>query len=114
MSKGKVRFHKFQDAMIQLKGGMTIQEFAEKLGLSRATVGFYLAGERIPDALGVKTIAERCNVSADWLLGLSEKREHDVSICEYTGLTETAIEAIRKMDKKTLDGLNALLSGISR
>lgn len=67
-----VRFPAFQTAFNELMGDMTLQEFADKLGMSRATVGFYSAGQRIPDALGVKTIAEKCNVSADWLLGLSD------------------------------------------
>ena len=64
------RFPAFRDAFFELMGDMTIKEFAEKLGMSRATVGFYCNGDRIPDALGIKTIAEKCGVSADWLLGL--------------------------------------------
>lgn len=67
-----VRFPAFQAAFNELMGDMTLQEFADKLEMSRATVGFYSAGQRIPDALGIKTIAEKCNVSADWLLGLSD------------------------------------------
>lgn len=51
---------------------MSNKEFAELLGMSRQTVGFYLNGDRIPDALGILRIAEKCNVSADWLLGLSD------------------------------------------
>lgn len=66
------RFPAFHRAFCELQGERTIKEFAEYLGLSRATVGFYSAGTRIPDALGVKEIAEVCGVSADWLLGLSD------------------------------------------
>lgn len=66
------RFPEFQAAFVELMGDMTIKEFADKLGMSRATVGFYTAGQRIPDALGVRAIAEKCGVSADWLLGLSD------------------------------------------
>lgn len=92
------RFPEFRAAFLELMGDMTLQEFADKLGMSRATVGFYAAGKRIPDALGVKTIAEKCNVSADWLLGLSETKEicGDVNlVCNYTQLNADAIQAIK-------------------
>lgn len=82
------RFPKFRDAFLELMGDMTIQEFADKLGMSRATVGFYAAGQRIPDALGIKNIAEKCGVSSDWLLGLNPFRTkeeyHDANeFCEH-------------------------------
>ena len=92
------RFPEFRAAFLDLMGDMTLQEFADKLGMSRATVGFYAAGKRIPDALGIKTIAEKCNVSADWLLGLSETKEicGDVNlVCNYTQLNADAIETIK-------------------
>ena len=92
------RFPEFRAAFLDLMGDMTLQEFADKLGMSRATVGFYAAGKRIPDALGVKTIAEKWNVSADWLLGLSETKEicGDVNlVCNYTQLNADAIETIK-------------------
>ncbi len=64
MSRAKkdtpTRFPAFHGAFVELMGDMTIQQFADKLGMSRATVGFYAAGQRIPDALGVKIIAEKC------------------------------------------------------
>lgn len=76
---------------------LSITEFAEKLGLSRQTVGFYLSGDRIPDALTLRQICERCSVSADWLLGLTDKPTPDSSIravCEYTGLSIDAAEIL--------------------
>ena len=80
--KAPARFPAFQKAFVELMGDMTIQEFADKLGMSRATVGFYSAGQRIPDAWGIKTIAEKCGVSADWLLGLSESPNPDIDLRE--------------------------------
>ncbi len=75
-------------------------DFAKFLGMSRQTVGFYLNGDRIPDMLGLKQIAEECNVSADWLIGLTDEQTPDVSAraaCEYTGLTQKAVEALQTM-----------------
>lgn len=114
-----IRFPAFRAAFLELMGDMTIQEFADELGLSRATVGFYAAGQRIPDALGVKTIAEKCNVSADWLLGLSNIKSQDPdlsNVCQYTGLTEdAAIQLHRQLEinehtNMSLIFLNKLLS----
>ena len=45
----------------------------------------------MPDAIGVRTIAKKCNVSADWLLGLTDQKNPDATIrviCDQTGLSE--------------------------
>jgi len=94
------RFPEFRNAFLDLMGDMTIQEFADKLGMSRATVGFYAAGQRIPDALGLKVIAEKCEVSADWLLGLSQVKSRNGEInqvCNYLALSEEAIQNLVKL-----------------
>lgn len=49
---------------------MNQSQFADFLGISRQSIGFYEAGGRAPDANTIKLICEKCNVSADWLLGL--------------------------------------------
>lgn len=74
---------------------MSTTEFAEKLGLSRQTVGFYLNGDRIPDALTLRQICERCSVSADYLLGLAKDTTPDQTVqgvCRYTGLSKQSAE----------------------
>lgn len=93
------RFPEFQGAFVELMGDMTIQEFADKLGMSRATVGFYSAGQRIPDALGIRTIAEKCGVSADWLLGLTEYpyKEQQTYNLEDMGFSSEAAEVLYTM-----------------
>ena len=76
---------------------MSTTEFAEKLGLSRQTVGFYLNGDRIPDALTLRQICERCSVSADYLLGLSDAKSQNIEIqavCSYLGLSEDAVASL--------------------
>ena len=109
----------FRERLNQLltDSGKTIVAFAEFLGTSRQSLGYYLNGERVPDALMVKQICERCNVSADWLLGLSDVQKCDTdlqAVCEYTGLSENAINNIlyAKNDEhqSTIKTLDALLS----
>lgn len=81
----------FRERLVHLQGDMTITAFADKLGLSRQTVGFYINGDRIPDALTLMEIAKKCGVSTDYLLGMSDLKSPSASIRECvdrTGLTE--------------------------
>lgn len=90
------RFPAFHRAFIELQGDRKIQEFATMLGMARATVGFYAAGTRIPDALGIKQIAEACGVSSDWILGLSDYKKdanRQLTVDEI-GLSETATQRL--------------------
>lgn len=94
------RFPIFSERFAELRGEKTQAEFADFLGISRPTVGFYENGTRIPDALVLCQIAERCNVSADWLLGLSEERTTDSDVqkvCQYTGLSSWTIEFLHNL-----------------
>lgn len=89
----------FRERLNQLltESGNTIVAFAEFLGTSRQSLGYYLNGERIPDALMVKQICKRCNVSSDWLLGLSDVKQPDAdlrAVCEYTGLSSQAASSL--------------------
>lgn len=77
----------------ELRGDRTQAEFAEFLGISRPTVGFYENGERIPDALVLRQIAERCGVTADYLVGLSDNRvPENEGVGHITGLSDEAVE----------------------
>lgn len=87
----------FEQRLKELRGDMSNTEFADFLGISRQTIGFYLNGNRIPDIVGLRKIAEKCNVSADWLLGISEAKSLDCDIrqiCRATGLSEEAVKGL--------------------
>ncbi|WP_432352632.1 helix-turn-helix domain-containing protein [Anaerotruncus rubiinfantis] len=85
----------------ELRGGKTQGEFADFLGISRPTVGFYENGDRIPDAFVLKQIAVKCEVTTDWLVGISNVKTLDTdleSVCKYTGLTDKAINSIKNIN----------------
>ncbi len=83
---------------------MSLKEFADFIGLSRATIGFYEAGDRLPDAETIIAITTKCGVSADWLLGISEvKRQEDIKSNIELGLSQESIDSLR-----TLKGMNGL------
>ena len=96
----KTKLPIFTERFRTLRGERTQAEFAIFLEISRPTVGFYENGERIPDASVLARICKKCEVSADWLIGLTEVRQVNAelrSACEYTGLSE---KAILKLPKK--------------
>ncbi len=83
----------FTERFRELQGERSNTEFADFLGISRQTVGFYCNGDRIPDAYMLRCIAEKCNVSADWLLGLSDIRptSYNEETPTSLGLTESFV-----------------------
>ena len=110
------KFPIFAERFSKLRGEKTQDEFASFLGISRPTVGFYENGARLPDALILRQISEKCNVSADWLLGLSDENSNDYNIqatCKFTGLTEGAASTLQCLsgqeDKSMLIVLNYLI-----
>lgn len=93
----EIRFPVFRERFNRLFEGRSNTEFAKYLGISRQTVGFYSSGERIPDALGLLQIAEKCNVSADWLLGRSEENAFDDDAQRVNRLTGLSKKAFRNL-----------------
>lgn len=89
----------------ELQGERTNTEFADFLGISRQTVGFYCNGDRIPDAQILRDIAKKCNVSSDWLLGLTDIRNPDTNIAfalQYLGLSDSSAKTLLAI-KKDID-----------
>lgn len=101
----------FTKRLEKLRGDRSNTEFAAFLGLSRQTVGFYLNGDRVPDFFSLIAIAQRCDVTVDYLLGLSDAKRHDTdlqAVCKYTGLSGEAVERLHEPD--TTLPLNPLIN----
>lgn len=105
----KVRFPIFRERLNILLGDMSTTEFADKVDVSRQTMGFYLNGERIPDSLTLARICKVCSVSSDWLLGLTNDPEPRPCAVDELGITSEAINAITGYNQEQRDGLSILL-----
>lgn len=100
----------------ELQGNMSVTDFADKLGLSRQTVGFYLNGNRIPDSETLIQICNACHVSADWLLGI-EKEDLGLShkvVEQLIHIKKQHQELIKSAENEhiwdhTIDGINLFL-----
>lgn len=57
--------------MLRQAHGLTIEEFANKVGISKSSVGYYENQNRVPDILVAGRMAEVLKVSTDYLIGRS-------------------------------------------
>lgn len=60
---------------IREKSGLTQQQLADKLGISRSAVGMYEKGEREPNFETLELIADTFNVDMNYLLGKKPSAE---------------------------------------
>ncbi|USF29325.1 helix-turn-helix transcriptional regulator [Clostridium sp. MD294] len=69
-------------------------EFSKMIGISSATLSAYETGVKNPSLAVLKNIAETCNVSIDWLCGLSDKESlsNNDSIKTYSDIIKMLVE----------------------
>lgn len=98
----------FAERLIQLRkeGGLSRQQVADDLQISRASLEYYEKEKRAPDIETLYKIADYFHTSADYLLGRTPNKTTNPTlqaVCEYTGLSEKAI--------KTLNAIKACADG---
>lgn len=84
------------------------KELAAHLGVPDNTISYFCSGKRVPNAEQIIEISKFLNVSADYLLGLTDNKTTDITvkaICEYTGLSDEAVESLAEyINIDCLDG----------
>ena len=95
--------HIFSTRIRKLREGSKNQgEFADSVGISRGAMSYYEQEARTPDIGVLRAICEKCNVSADYLLGLIPDQNHAVSdVCRETGLSPEAARNLRCLSQFT-------------
>lgn len=76
---------------------VTQKTLADAIKMRPQTVSLYTTGQSFPDVNTLKKISEFFNVSADYLVGISNVQGLDLnvkSMCEYTGLSEMAVRLL--------------------
>lgn len=98
---------KFKQGLHELMDKAGTQEaFGKLVGISRGTLAQYYNYGILPKADSIFKICSACHVSADWLLGLSKEKTPDPNIqaiCEYTGLSEKAVEFLHNKKDDPFD-----------
>ena len=91
----------FRERFIELRKDYDMKqaEFAYFLGIPTGSVGGYESGKKFPNGKTLFKISKKCNISADYLIGLSDVKSTNIevkSICDYTGLSEEAINKLHE------------------
>jgi transcriptional regulator with XRE-family HTH domain len=79
---------------LRLQNGLTQAQVAQKLGVTKSVISAYETGLRLPSYDILINISKIFKVSTDYLLGLENIRELDLS-----GLTEEEIQALLNLIK---------------
>ncbi|RMD04940.1 XRE family transcriptional regulator [Clostridium autoethanogenum] len=84
------------------KAHITQKDLANILGVSRGTIGMYEIGQRDPDTETLKKISDYFNVSVDYLLGRTDKKESEPEIDipqEYSDKYKVTKKDIKQHDE---------------
>lgn len=82
--------------------GYTIEQFADMVGISKSTLGYYENDKRMPDIEILARIADTLNVNADYLIGRTNttaQKGKMKTVCEFTGLSDNAAEYLAQLVK---------------
>ena len=82
--------------------GYTIEQFADMVGISKSTLGYYENDKRMPDIEILTRIADTLNVNADYLIGRTNttaQKGKMKTVCEFTGLSDSAAEFLAQLVK---------------
>lgn len=97
------------------KASISQKALADRLGISKSTLGLWETGDTLPDAKMVSELADFFGVSSDYLLCRTKTAaiNFDIrAICDYTGLDEYAVNNLisnLSNDKCTMDILNYII-----
>lgn len=88
----------FSKRLKELRNDMNLtqKQFAEKVGTTSVTISAYENNAKKPSLEIVKDIAEKCNVSLDWLCGLSDKKNTDDEMTTYADYLKLIIKIVNE------------------
>ena len=101
---------------LRKQNGYTIEQFAEKIGVAKSTLGYYENDNRMPDIEILCRICNVFNVPADYMIGRTNTtavKGKMKTVCELTGLSDAAADFLSELLKhqqyRILDKLNYLI-----
>jgi len=83
--------------------GMTQKDFAEFTESTTSTISAYENGTKNPSLEIVSTIAQKCEVSLDWLCGLTDTKKKERKIETYADLLKIVHELLLINEKMPVD-----------
>ncbi len=83
--------------------GITQQELADAIGISKGGLCYYENTNRAPDITVLEKFADYFKVSADYLLGRTNAQTQKAklqAVCNYTGLSDKAVELLAELKER--------------
>lgn len=80
----------FLSRLKELQGSNSVSAFARYLEMPQKTVDTYIKEQRKPSVEFVTRVCSKCHVSADWLLGLSDRRSPFIEVPRENNVSKTA------------------------
>lgn len=78
--------------------GVTQADFAQAMGVSRAAIGYYESGDRVPDITFLATVSFNTGCSLDYLLGFSEEKIHiPLTLAEEKKINDAATFGLKEL-----------------
>lgn len=92
---------------LRLEQGWKQKDLAEKLGMATSTIGMYERGLRQPDTDTLTKFSILFNVSSDYLLGISDKRDHsDLTEKDKKDISRTLDTLMEQIENNENEPLN--------
>lgn len=88
---------------LRQESGLTIEAFANEVGVSKSSVGYYENQNRLPDLATAARMAEVLGVTTDYLVGRSNARTSAPklkNICDYVGLSDKSVKMLARLKKE--------------
>lgn len=107
----------FQERIAAIRKELKIsqEKFGELAGVSQRTVAFWESGDRMPSHATISALADRLNVSVDYLLGRTDAKsgaEKKQPAVQHGELMEDIISRVRVLSDPALSRVSDFLDGL--
>lgn len=99
-------------AAVRKKMGLSQEEFSELVGMSRRTVAAWESGDRTPSFSTLSFVADRLNVSVDYLLGRTDEQNKKRPAVQDGELLDKIISRLRNLPDPALSRVSVFLEGL--
>lgn len=104
----------FVSRLNELRGEMSVAAFARSLNMPQNTLDCYIKGRRKPSVDLLIRVCDKCGVSADWLLGLSDNRDGSQSTAKRSSPSPEGMTSFHARREPSLSDVMTELKSLSR
>ena len=99
-------------AAVRKQMGLSQEEFRELVNMSRRTVAAWESGDRTPSFSTLSDVADRLNVSVDYLLGRTNEQNKKQPAVQDGELLDNIITRLRDLPDPALSRVSIFLEGL--